>query len=178
MLREDFKSNLTAEAKPDTAHLLEGYGAGGKHWFNRQDAGRMVLHSTEGALVGLLPGVAHGLSKLDAHQKASDWQAASTRAEKIAAFEVSRIDSTPVFFKPIVAGVLKGAAAAGITAGFDMALQKTFGNSIGGHDLFKPSMLETSAMAVTAAVPIAARIKVGLAAASWLAGRVENYYRN
>lgn len=73
-------------------------------------------------------------------------------------------------------GFLKGAAAATADAGVDMLLQKSFGHNIGGHDLFRPTGLEALGIGVAAACSMDPRLRVGLAATSWLVGRAQNYF--
>ena len=69
---------------------------------------------------------------------------------------------------------LKGFAVATLDAGVDLGLQKMLGTDINGHNLFKPTGIEMIGMTVAAAYPMDIRLKLGLLAASWLAGRVED----
>ena len=73
-------------------------------------------------------------------------------------------------------GVVKGVAAATADAGVDRLMQKQFGHNIGGHDLFRPTGLEAMGMSLAATAPIDARLRIAVAAGSWLAGRIENYF--
>lgn len=71
---------------------------------------------------------------------------------------------------------IKGLTAATGDAAVDMALQKEFGHNIAGHDLFRPTGMEAMGMALAAVLPMDTRTRLVLAGASWLIGRVENYF--
>lgn len=60
----------------------------------------------------------------------------------------------------------------------DMGLDHLF-PSVGGHRLFKPTMLETVGAGVTVALPIKdVKVKAGILGAYWLGGRIYNYFEN
>jgi len=51
-----------------------------------------------------------------------------------------------------------------------------FGEKIAGQDLFRPTVAEEFGVSVSAAAPLDTRLKIALAATSWIGGRVLNFY--
>ncbi|HEY9684348.1 MAG TPA: hypothetical protein V6C86_22400 [Oculatellaceae cyanobacterium] len=57
-----------------------------------------------------------------------------------------------------------------------MLMQNAFGHNINGHDYFRPTGAEAIGMGLAAALPFDLRVKLGVAAFSWAAGRIENHF--
>jgi hypothetical protein len=116
----------------------------------------------EGAMPGLGLGLYTGMRNFEA-------------ASALESF--SRAESVP-FWKPLGMGVLKSTGASVINTGLDTLLQKEFGQNIGGHDLFRPTAIESLGIGFAAAASIDMRARLVLAAGSWVAGRVANYFHS
>ena len=89
---------------------------------------------------------------------------------------VEHLDSTGGAFKSIGKGAAIGIGAALADVGLNTALQGVFGENIAGKDLFRPTAAEEFGVSVIAAAPLDTRLKIALAATSWLGGRVLNFY--
>lgn len=79
-------------------------------------------------------------------------------------------------FKVIGKGAAVGVGAAIADVVVNKTLQEACGTKIAGRDLFRPTAVEEFGIAVTAAAPLSARLKIALTATSWLGGRVLNFY--
>jgi hypothetical protein len=73
-------------------------------------------------------------------------------------------------------GGLIGLGAGAATIGIDHMLRAEFGESFGGHDLFRPTSNELWGMGIAAAAPLNTKVRLGIVAASWFTGRAENYF--
>jgi hypothetical protein len=73
-------------------------------------------------------------------------------------------------------GLAKSAGAATAVAGFDMYLQNHLGHKILGHDIFRPTGLEMLGVGFAASGKMDPKCRLGLAATSWLIGRIENLF--
>lgn len=76
----------------------------------------------------------------------------------------------------LVKGASLGFGAALVDVGINAGLRKYYGAEIAGHDLFRTTNAEELGISMAAAAPIDRRLRVGLMAASWLGGRLLNYF--
>lgn len=136
---------------------------------------------TEALLPAAIGGSAEAYSLASKAAVAWDFYEAAraTRESNVAelrnAYYVAR-DKAELHVETTVKGALKGAAAAGVDAGFDTLLQQSFAKDSLANKILQPTLIEAGAMGLAASWPMSLKAKIPLMACAWLEGRLENYF--
>ncbi len=96
--------------------------------------------------------------------------------DKSAPLETGALEEVSLAAKNCANHMMQGMGAAAATTWFDTVLQNQYGTNVNGHDLFRPTRFEQLGIGLAAAAPIDIKLRIGLAAVSWLGGRVGDYY--
>jgi hypothetical protein len=126
--------------------------------------GHLASYTVEGATVGAITG---GINAWDAF-----WSTPGLRLTNPTVLRQA-MDAAMIHE---LRGLAKSAGVATAVAGFDMYLQNHLGHKILGHDIFRPTGLEMLGIGFAASGKMDSKCRLGLAATSWLIGRIENIF--